>query len=165
MSNEHNKFIDNKKHLLINSFNDSAYKLTWLNEYKLKFYFLISFNVFSLLVHNGSLKNNNTNNFTKKCNLPDCQVCCFVNQTSNIFLKNGFIKPIKHNCDCNSVGVIYIIRCSLCNVFYVGQTKRNAFQRIKEHLIDINKFIPFIRFTSEVGFHFNLKYHNYKNHF
>ena len=97
MSNEHNKFIDNKKHLLINSFNDSAYKLTWLNEYKLKFYFLISFNVFSLLIHNRSLKNNNTNNFTKECNLPDCQVCCFVNQTSYIFLKNGFIIPIKHN--------------------------------------------------------------------
>ena len=44
---KHNKFIDNKKHLLINSFNDSAYKFTWLNEYKLKFYFLISVNVFS----------------------------------------------------------------------------------------------------------------------
>jgi hypothetical protein len=50
-------------------------------------------------------------------------------------------------------------------MFYVGQTKRNAFERIKEHLIYINKFIPFIRFTSEVGLHFNLQYHNYKNHF
>ena len=117
------------------------------------------------MIHNRSLNKNNTNNFTKKCNLPNCQVCCFVNQTSYIFLKNGFIIPIKHNCDCNSVGVIYIIRCSLCNLFYVGQTKRNAFERIKEHLTDINKFIPFIRFTSEVGLHFNLKYHNYKNHF
>ena len=83
-----------------------------------------------------------------------------------IFLiKSGFILPIKNNCICNSVNVIYIIRCNLCNVFYVGQTKRNLCDRIKEHVSDINKFVPFLGVTSEVDMHFNLKYHNYKKHF
>jgi hypothetical protein len=89
------------------------------------------------LSHNRSL-NNNLINFTKKFNFPDCQVCCFVNQNSYIFLKKGFIIPIKNNCDCNSIGIIYIIRCSLCNVFYVGQTTRSEKERIKEHLTSIN---------------------------
>ena len=32
-----------------------------------------------------------------------------------------------------------------------------------EHINDIKNFIPFVKFTSEVGLHFNLKNHNYKN--
>ena len=32
--------------------------------------------------------------------------------------------------------VIYIIRFSLCNVFYVAQTKRSACDRLKDHLSD-----------------------------
>jgi hypothetical protein len=164
MSNEYNKYIANKSDLFKNSFHNSTHKYTWLNNYKIKFYFLISFNIFSLLIHNRSL-NNNSINFTKKCNCQDCQVCYFINQNSYIFLKKGFIIPIKNNCDCNSIGIIYIIRCSLCNIFYVGQTKRSAKERIKEHLTSINKFIPFVRFTSEIGMHFNLRHHNYINHF
>jgi hypothetical protein len=164
MSNQYNKFICNKSNIIINSFNKTKQNFTWLNEYKIKFYFLISFNIFSLLIHNRSLINNSIN-YTKKCNIMNCQVCVFVNQNSYIFLNSGLILPIKHNCNCNSTNVIYIIRCSLCNVFYVGQTKRSAYDRLREHLSDINKFVPFIKFTSEVGMHFNLKHHNYKKHF
>jgi hypothetical protein len=85
MSNEYNKYIANKSDLFKNSFHNSTHKYIWLNNYKIKFYFLISFNIFSLLIHNRSL-NNNSINFTKKCNCQDCQVCYFVNQNSYIHI-------------------------------------------------------------------------------
>jgi hypothetical protein len=47
----------------------------------------------------------------------------------------------------------------------LGQTKRRAVERLNEHFEDIKNFIPFIKCTSEVGMHFNLRRHNYRKHF
>ena len=49
--------------------------------------------------------------------------------------------------------------------FYVGQTKQSISKRIRQHISCIKCFIPFLRFTSEVGFHFNLKGHEISKHF
>ena len=53
----------------------------------------------------------------------------------------------------------------MCNEFYVGQTKRIVKDRIKEHLEDINNFIPYFNEPSEVSHHFNLKNHDVNLHF
>ena len=60
--------------------------------------------------------------------------------------------------------VIYIIYCSFCNTFYIGQSK-DIKKRIYKHLYDIKKFIPFNNNITSVSIHYNLKYHNFKNHF
>lgn len=39
--------------------------------------------------------------------------------------------------NCNTSYVVYIIQCTLCNLIYVGCTKRNLKKRISEHLADI----------------------------
>ena len=39
---------------------------------------------------------------------------------------------------CQTEGVIYCLRCSKCNVLYVGETKRCARKRISEHLYNIS---------------------------
>ena len=41
----------------------------------------------------------------------------------------------------------------------------NIKKRIYKHIYDIKKFIPFNDNVTSVSIHFNLKYHNFKNHF
>ena len=137
--NEYNKLIVNKSSLFDVSFLQTQTNFTWLENYKLKFYFLISANIFSLLIHNRHL--NNKMHFTRKCLYDNCKFCNFVNPNSYIFLKNGFTFPIKDSCNCQSSNVVYIIRCILCNVFYVGQTKRRAVERLNENFEDIKNFV------------------------
>ena len=159
--NEFNRSFIQKNELYNNSLSHIQKAFQWLIDYKLKFYFLISLNLFSIFIHKKKLVY--TNCHTRKCLINNCNICEFVNSNSYIFLKNGFIIPIKDNCNCISRNIIYIIRCTYCDVFYVGQTKRSAVERLHEHINDIKNFIPFVKFTSEVGLHFNLKNHNYKN--
>ena len=155
----------NKKELLKNSLSSLTEKFNWLKDYNLKSYFTISPNILSILVHNVPILNLFKKYYTSKCNSNDCISCKFVNNNYFILLKEGTIVSMKDNCNCHSEGVVYIIKCSLCNVFYKIQTKRSCFERIKEHLRDIKNFIPYINVTSEVGFHFNLRKHDYKAHF
>ena len=152
--NEYNKFIINKIQVFKCSISETMNKFSWLTDYKLKFYNLISVNIFSILIHNRNLNNNI--HYTKKCNISSCKLCEFVNPNSYILLKSGFIIPISDTFNCSTSNVIYIIRCTLCNVFYIGQTMRSASERLKEQVNDIIKFIPYIKNTSEVGLHFNL---------
>ena len=52
-----------------------------------------------------------------------------------------------------------------CNIFYVGQSSKSARVRINQHIKAIINFKPFVNNTNEVGYHFNLKGHNYKRDF
>ena len=70
-----------------------------------------------------------------------------------------FKLPLKNNSDCNSSGVIYIIKCKKCKCFYIGESSRTITTRIKEHLYSINSFIPYSKHTP-VSCHFNLPSHN-----
>ena len=79
-------------------------------------------------------------------------------------LKNGFILPIMSNANCESDNLVYIIKCTLCDDYYVGQTCRTAKKRWSEHIRAIKKFFPFRFNTNEIGYHFNLKNHFYKKH-
>ena len=99
-----------------------------------------------------------------KCLIKNCKTCEFSNNRTFINLTNNFILPISENTSCNSKNVIYIIFCSFCNTFYLGQS--NCLKdRIYSHIYDIRKFkYPFKEFKS-VAVHFNLKYHDYKKHF
>ena len=45
------------------------------------------------------------------------------------------------NTNCNSIEVVYIIKCEKCQVFYIGESGRSAKIRFKEHLRNIKYFI------------------------
>jgi hypothetical protein len=81
--NEYNKLIVNKTSLFEVLFLQTQTSFTWLENYKLKFYFLISSNIFSLLIHNRHL--NNTMHFTRQCLYDNCKFCDFVNPNTYIF--------------------------------------------------------------------------------
>ena len=133
------------------SFVKSKLNFEWLNEYNLKLFHKISDNILSILIHKRPLQN--SIKFTRTCNDLNCFSCKFINNNSYILLNSGLVVPIINNCDCNSKNVVYVIKCSLCNVFYIGQTKRSRKDRIAENIRDIKKFILYTTFSSEVGMH------------
>ena len=73
---------------------------------------------------------------------------------------NGKTYYIKDNFDCNTLAVVYIIKCLKCNIFYVGQTGNSIRTRIQAHLGDIlhNR-------DTAVANHFNGSLHDINDQF
>ena len=78
--------------------------------------------------------------------------------------RKKFILPLLNDSNYSSENLIYIIYCSFCNFFYIGQTNKLK-NRIYNHINDIKKFKPYSNSTTSVSIHFNLKFHNFVNHF
>ena len=124
----------------------------------------MSENIFSIFLHN---KYNNRSFFknTISCNSLNCITCKFVNSNDYVSLKQHFFIQIQSRCNCESTHIVYIIKCKLCNHFYIGQSEKSARIRLKQHIRAIIKFKPYVHYTNEVGYHFNLKGHNYLRDF
>ena len=120
-------------------------------------------NLSSLLLHDFKYPEINSNFYTK-CLKKDCHCCFFANSESFILLKNYYYFSFNSRSSCDSISCVYIITCKLCNIYYIGQTN-NLKNRIYSHLNDILKFKPFVKRNSCVSIHFNLKHHNFLNHF
>ena len=115
-----------------------------------------------IFINNFSIKNSFYNFKYKECLDPKCLYCFFAIKNSSIML-NNFPLYVKKDSTCTSLDCIYIIKCSLCNTFYVGKTN-NIKKRLYNHLNDILKFKQYINYTN-VSIHFNLKDHNIFKHF
>jgi hypothetical protein len=150
--------LPNVKDILENSWISIPKSLPILNNYKIKSIFNINSNLSSLLVHNFPL-NKPLNFFYKKCVLPKC-VCNFA-ITSKYLYFNNFYLPILSNSSCKATEVVYILNCSLCNIFYIGQTGRSTKERISTHLGDIKRK----NYKSCVALHFNQDGHSISDHF
>jgi predicted GIY-YIG superfamily endonuclease len=101
----------------------------------------------------------------KKCNKKTCKICKFINLKSEINVINNVSIPIFNNCDCEAKNGIYFIKCKLCNLFYIGESK-DIKRRIGYHIGTIRNFTPFYKYHSlPIAHHFNLKDHNYNLHF
>ena len=50
-------------------------------------------------------------------------------------------------------------------MYYIGESGNSASTRIDQHISAIRRFLPYLNYTSEVGYHFNLKGHIIKHHF
>jgi hypothetical protein len=74
--------------------------------------------------------------------------------------------PILDNCFCWSNNIIYCIYCIKCRCYYIGESKRTAKERIREHLNKIKNYTLFNDLSSltEVSKHF-FKDHNLKQDF
>ncbi len=89
-----------------------------------------------------------------KCGKPGCECCLYVKQTSDI-IGPDFDYPIIGKLTCNSTNLIYIIECTKCNEYYVGETSKTLRQRLTAHLSDIRNEL-----NKPVAEHFNDLYHS-----
>ena len=94
-------------------------------------------NLGSFFVHNLKIPYNSFK-YTKCQNL-NCITCKFAN-TNNI-LDNQKNIPILicSETTCSSKNCIYIIKCTVCNLYYIGQTGREFKTRFYEHCYFIRK--------------------------
>ena len=143
-------------------------KEKYLKTISLKQFSSIGTNVVSYLVH-GFKSSFQYNKFScSNCNNFGCETCKFIPKKTDSLQINNFIFPILSNCNCQSVGLIYVIACNLCNVFFIGESGRTADKRFKEHIYNIKKFQYNLTYSisnldklSEVAVHFNKKGHNF----
>ena len=99
----------------------------------------IDTNIGSLLIHNAKQPDYNKMYKYTKCKKSNCKICKY--STSNYYLKDKrFILPIMNHSNCNSEGIVYIIKCNRCARYYIGDSKRKAKLRINEHLNNIKRF-------------------------
>ena len=154
--------ISNFSFLAINAFKNFKRENVKFNDFNLKIVNKMQLNLSSLLVHNFKYPISVRNNY-KKCSKSDCKTCLFSNNKHLIYLTENFTLPIIDFSSCDSKDCIYVIFCSLCNVFYVGQTI-SIKDRIYNHIYNIKNFTPYKSDDFKcVSIHFNLKSHNYKN--
>jgi hypothetical protein len=145
--------------IIQNKFDLFKCKYEWMKSIDFKVYNSISPNLGALCMFGFKL-NLPPNYYSYPCGYLNCRVCNLMFKESFYYLKNGFCLPILSNATCESTNCIYIIKCTRCSLFYVGQTKQKIKLRINQHLSTIKKFRPYINPTTEVGLHFNLKYHS-----
>jgi hypothetical protein len=139
MAYDHN-YIDLKRDLKI-SFEELKNNFSWLSNLNLNFTNSILPNFKKLIIdNNGCIFNRLIS--TSKCLFPNCKVCKYVNKFSHIKL-GKFNFPLKSKCNCNSTGIVYVIVCKKCDVFYIGETEFSANKRISQHLYDIERFAPY----------------------
>ena len=93
-------------------------------------------------------------NRSSRCKNAACKTCPFVNSSPFINL-NGIILPLFYDGNCQTTNVIYVIKCSLCEYFYIGETGRTVGRRMREHLNSIINFAFHKNYHSKpVALHF-----------
>ena len=163
LKNKYDNNVCNFKKLAYKAFDFFKKENLIFKDHKLMIINTMQNNLSSLLVHNFKFPYINTF-FYKRCENLECKTCLFSNNNEKVSLTKKFMLPISCESNCQSKNIIYIIYCSFCNTFYIGQSK-DIKQRIYKHLYDIKTFIPFSSNISSVSIHFNLKFHDYKHHF
>jgi hypothetical protein len=125
----------------MNNFDKMKLQCEWLENFKIRFTNSIMPNFKMLLIDNFNFKYNK-NSFTRKCFIDKCKVCNYVTKKSFLKLRN-FKLPLKVDSNCKSKGIIYIITCLKCDVYYIGESGFSASDRISQHLYDIRRFLPY----------------------
>jgi len=157
-----NSNIDINK-IMYNSFN-SFINLFNLNDFKIKLVNSVNNNLRRIFIHNCNLSMTTYNFKCFKCNLVNCRSCKFFSDKSIINFGEKFSLLILSNSNCKSKFCIYIINCSFCNSFYVGETIQTLEKRLDAHISNIRCFTPFTKEYSEVALHFRKKGHDYMKH-
>jgi hypothetical protein len=78
---------------------------------------------------------------TTPCHRSRCNTCAHVFSTDTITGPKGTI-TIKGSHTCTTTNVVYCIKCSRCNLLYIGETKRRLADRFTEHLRSIRLHQP-----------------------
>jgi len=144
--------LDNKDSLIYDSFNKT---INTKKQSKLDIINKLDLNLGNILVNGFS----RFENITKPCN--NCSICDRLLGSPQLkILDLNLNLKLLDNGDCDSIQLIYIIFCCLCNLFYIVETNNSLKTRIKQHLNQIEKFIPFYKYHDKiVAKHFNLRDH------
>ena len=102
--------------------------------------------------------------YNKKCSIVACKICCFLDDSFDFVKIKNFVFPIFSKGNCNAKNAVYIIRCKVCNIFYIGQTE-NIKSRLSSHISNIKNFIPFSNSSTVVSCHFSKKEHDLNRDF
>ena len=144
------------KYSIDNSFNTAANEL-FSNEAfsnnKLKVINTMQKNLSSTLVHNSSLVLHNNHKYTN-CLENNCGICKYSLPVTYLKL-NDFYLPILNNSSCDAKNAVYIIKCIICDSYYIGQTeciKTRLYTHIRGCKFNI---IPHSNNCSGVVEHFN----------
>jgi hypothetical protein len=148
--------------IINNSFNNTSL----LSNYDFLYINKVNCNLNNALVHNFNIKKQ-VKYKTKKCLQKDCIICKFIYEKNYIHIKDYNIKiNIKNNATCQTSNIIYIIMCTKCNIFYIGETDKTLNERIRQHINHIINFKPYLKYyNKEVPKHFRKKYplHSFKD--
>lgn len=91
------------------------------------------------------------------CQKPRCKVCKHMERVNEVTSTNSeYSFRIKGTLDCDTKNVVYVLRCTICNMDYVGQTGtafRLRFNNHKAHTLSLPN-LPFSR-------HMNLPNHTF----
>ncbi len=124
-----------------------------------------------MLIHNAKQPDFNKMYKYTKCKKSNSKICKY--STNNYYLKDTrFILPIMNHSNCNSEGIVYIIKCNRCARYYIGESKRKAKLRINEQLNNIKRFqnnyditLSKLDSTTETATHFNTNGHEFEKDF
>ena len=77
----------------------------------------------------------------EKCDSEYCLTCTFLIDCYELVSSTTkFVFKIRHNLNCKSQNVVYMIFCHECEKQYIGETKRSLRRRALEHKRDIQNF-------------------------
>ena len=71
-----------------------------------------------------------------KCGRRGCECCPWMRKTSDVVCSE-FEYPVIGKLIYNSKNIIYIIECTKCKEYYVGETSNTLRHRLISHLTDI----------------------------
>ena len=89
-----------------------------------------------------------------KCEGKNCQTCPFLEEGQGITTNNNSFNCLG-NLNCNSNNIIYIIKCTKCDLVYVGETGNTLRDRFNQHKSDIR-----LKKDTAIGNHFNTSDHS-----
>ena len=160
---EFDKSLLNLNKTILNSWSYFQSHNDKLNLLNLRLVNSVKINIKSMLIFN---KNTQSNSFKcNKCNIDYCNICKYMFEGKYLLLEKYFFLPVLSNVNCRSLNVIYVIFCSLCDFYYVGESE-SAYIRLNKHLNTIinSKLFEF-KFYSEVSEHFKSNIHYIDKHF
>ena len=157
------------KNLFSNAFFKMKYyfesRFKYLNNLFLKMNFSIGTNIGSMLIHGFKQVKLTEKHYCNKCNTIGCNICIYLKETFGLIIKN-YVFPILSDCNCLSRGIIYLITCKRCNIYYIGESQKIANKRLFEHIKnilnfnhDLDRAICNLDKQSEVAIHFNCSPH------
>jgi hypothetical protein len=154
---KYDKSINNKQ-LINNSLTNLKEHSFLKRKFNVNLVYSVHNNLKNILIHNKPfLKFHNF--YSQSCNDVKCNLCLHSLKTNEIKFNDGLVLPILSNVNCSAVNCVYILICTKCNYYYIGETSKFC-NRLRSHFSKIRLFHKFFNFT-EVGCHFNLKEHSY----
>ncbi|KAJ8028283.1 hypothetical protein HOLleu_30479 [Holothuria leucospilota] len=81
---------------------------------------------------------------TFPCNRGRCNTCPVVSYDKIFSIVSPYNNRfnVHQHFTCTSANVVYVLVCKLCNILYVGETKRRLADRVTEHLRSIKQNLP-----------------------